>query len=66
MTSRIVDSPEYECDVCNTPMLKETIRHSTLHNNRQYVFCSVGCYYTWAEGADDPYGDEEYRTGYEE
>jgi hypothetical protein len=66
MTTRIVDNPDYDCEVCNSPMTEATVKYRTFLNNRQYVFCSIGCYYTWAEGADDPYGDEEYRTGYEE
>lgn len=58
MTNRIKEYPDYECDACSTPMTKDSIRHSTLHHNRQYVFCSIGCYYTWAEGADDPYPED--------
>lgn len=56
MTSRIYDNPEYECDICNTPLLKEHIRHSTIRGSRQYIFCSIGCYYQWAEY---PYASED-------
>lgn len=59
MTSnRIKDIPDYECDVCNKPLLKEHIRHSTIHGSRQFTFCSIGCYYEWAQGEEHPYPED--------
>jgi hypothetical protein len=61
MTSRIHTEPEYTCEVCGTPMVQSTIRHTYTpqDNTAPAYFCSIGCYYTWAEGAHTEYHDEE-------
>jgi len=54
--------PDYTCEVCNTGMTKDSIRHTHTprDNSRPLYFCSIGCYYQWAEGMGD-YGAEEYQ-----
>lgn len=52
------EEPPYECTVCNVPMLATDIRHihTPQDNSAPQYFCSIGCYYIWA---NDQYEDEE-------
>lgn len=54
--------PTYTCEICNTPMVYTDIRHTytPTDNSSPAYFCSIGCYYVWADSV--PHADpDDYR-----
>ncbi len=53
--------PDYECYTCGIGMDRKSIRHmhTPQDNSAPVYFCSIGCYYSWAEGADT-HGESSY------
>lgn len=57
-----MEHPEikYTCEVCGTPMVNADIKTEVIpHNNSSPMyFCTVGCYYLWADTLDEV--EDEY------
>lgn len=56
--------PTYTCEICDRAMVYSDIRHIQVprDNTRPLYFCTVGCYYVWANGDDIHMDDyDQYR-----